>query len=93
MTRLGIDVDQYLLLKSLDPDAHTWTDGLKPALDNVFEITALDESCAHWVASHYAISPRVIIDGELVTYTTILHTSPARPEWLVDLDSRQEVPA
>ena len=86
MTRIGIDMDQYGRLLR-DPDARVWFDRLKAALDNVFEIVALDESCTRWEAHQYAWPRRrfPIADDDLRTYTTVLYTPPARPEWLVQL--------
>ena len=86
-TRIGIDMDQYLRLQ-LNPAAHRWFTRLSAALQHTFLLVALDESLGRWEAHHYA-RPYRWPTGNLETYTTVLYTPPAHPEWLVPIASQE----
>ena len=80
-TRLGIDVERHNILRLGDPAYRAWTDLVNTCVTFVFEMTPLDEGLTRWEVERFAI-PWRIVDNELVTYRKILHTPPARPEWL-----------
>jgi hypothetical protein len=83
--RLGIDMARHTALER-DPGYRQWCAPLLPALDNVFKLVALDESCGRWEAHHYVRPWQPLGErDDPRTYTTVLYTPPARPEWLVQL--------
>ena len=83
--RIGISVDRWHNLKHADPAFKTWAQGVLPAVRDVFELVALDESGTRWKAWKYA--RRAWRTGaDLTVYHTTLYTPPARAEWLEVLE-------
>jgi len=84
-TRIGISVDRWHNLNSADPAFKTWAQGVLPAVRDTFELVALDEGGTRWKAVKLSWPTRVV-NHEIVTFDTIVHTPPARAEWLEVLE-------
>ena len=83
--RIGISVDRWHHLNSTDQAFKTWAQGVLPAVRDTFELVALDEGGTRWRAGKYGRPVRVV-NYEIVSHYSILHTPPARAEWLEVLE-------
>ena len=85
MTRIGISVDRWWGNLRADETFRQWADAITPAVARAREMQALNEGLTCWRTENFYpshIMRRMLPLDEAPTYHKIVHTPPARPEWL-----------